>query len=99
MSIYKHQQYRRECGISFGEEYILGLLEEFGEVKLSFLYSISDYHGVYKSDSIKKVIPRLEQMGAVTKTPVNNKMSLVKLAPQGEEYLRKVKELYTTKGE
>lgn len=94
MSVYKHQAYRKECGISFKEEYVLGLLEEFGEVKVSFLASVADYHGVYETNSLNKVIPRLEAMGAITRTEVNRKMSLVKLAPQGVEYLNKVKELY-----
>ena len=94
MSIYKHQSYRRECDLSFREEYVLGVLEEFGEVKISFISSISEYHGVYHYRSINKVLLRLEEMGAVVRTKVDGKTTVVKLAPQGIEYLAKVKELY-----
>ena len=75
-------------GITWRAEYMLGVLEEDGEVKMSYLRHIGLGY------DIKDTLHMLEAKGFVKLRRPDDKMKLVKLTDYGREYVQQVKELY-----
>lgn len=94
MNPYKHQQLRKCFDISWREEYLLGLLEEYGDVKSSFIYELSRNDCVYQQDNAKKALLRLAQTGFVVREKPDGRTVLIKLGQNGYVYLQHLKELY-----
>ena len=94
MNPYKHQQMRKVYDLSWREEYILGLLAEFGDCKTSFINRASQGDGVYTHDNAKKTVLRLVEKGFVTRQPYDGRTIIVKLTQKGRDFLKHVKELY-----
>lgn len=94
MNPYKHQQLRMCFDISWREEYLLGLLEEYGDVKTSFVNEISRNDCVYQQDNAKKAIIRLADNGFIIRQKLDGRTNLIKLGQNGYVYLQHLKELY-----
>ena len=75
-------------GISWRAEYIIGVLGDDGEVKLSYLRHIGLNY------DIRALIKSLMDKGLVSMRRPDDKMKLVKLTDYGREYLEQVKGLY-----
>ncbi len=75
-------------GISWRAEYIIGVLGDEGEVKLSYLRHIGLNY------DIRALIKSLVDKGLVSMRRPDDKMKLVKLTDYGREYLEQVKEIY-----
>lgn len=94
MNPYKHQQLRNTFDLTWREEYVLGVIAEYGDVKRSFVTELAITDRVYKWDSAKYVIARLTERGFITTHAINGKTTQVRLAHQGNVYLTNLKELY-----
>ena len=88
MSLAKHHRLRITMGISWRAEYIIGVLGDEGEVKLSYLRHIGLNY------DIRALIKSLVDKGLVSMRRPDDKMKLVKLTDYGREYLEQVKGLY-----
>jgi predicted transcriptional regulator len=88
MSLARHHRLRITMGISWRAEYIIGVLGDEGEVKLSYLRHIGLNY------DIRALIKSLVDKGLVSMRRPDDKMKLVKLTDYGREYLEQVKELY-----
>jgi predicted transcriptional regulator len=88
MSLARHHRLRLTMGISWRAEYILGVLGDEGEVKLSFLRHIGLNY------DIRMLMKSLTEKELVSMRYPDGKMKLVKLTDYGKEYLQQVKELY-----
>ena len=67
---------------------MLGILDEDGEVKMSYLRHIGIKYDV------RSVVRGLIDKGLVSVRHPDDKMKLVKLTDYGREYVQQVKELY-----
>jgi predicted transcriptional regulator len=94
MNPYRHQQLRAVFELTWREEYVLGILSEFGDVKTSFITHIAESENVYRWDNAKRVVDRLAERGFVIKEKVDGRTNLIRLAHQGNVYLTYLKELY-----
>ena len=94
MNPYRHQQLRAVFELTWREEYVLGILSEFGDVKTSFITHIAESENVYRWDNAKRVVDRLAERGFVLKEKVDGRTNLIRLAHQGNVYLTYLKELY-----
>lgn len=94
MNPYKQHQLRQAFGISWREEYVLGVISEYGDCKRSFITEIAQSECIYKWDSAKNAIDRLVEIGFVIKDKLDGKTSVLRLAHQGNVYLTYLKELY-----
>ena len=74
--------------ITWRAEYVLGILDEEGEVKMSYLRHIGIKYDV------RSVVRGLLDKGLVSVRHPDDKMKLVKLTDYGKEYTQQVKELY-----
>jgi len=74
--------------ISWRQEYVLGVLDEDGEVKMSYLRHIGIKYDV------RSIVEGLIAKGLVSVRYPDDKMKLVKLTDYGHEYLKQVEELY-----
>jgi DNA-binding MarR family transcriptional regulator len=88
MSIAKHHRLRITLNITWRAEYVLGILDEEGEVKMSYLRHIGIKYDV------RSVVRGLVDKGLVSVRHPDDKMKLVKLTDYGREYVQQVKELY-----
>jgi predicted transcriptional regulator len=88
MSIAKHHRLRITLNITWRAEYVLGILDEEGEVKMSYLRHIGIKYDV------RSVVRGLLDKGLVSVRHPDDKMKLVKLTDYGKEYVQQVKELY-----
>jgi len=88
MSLARHHRLRITMGISWRAEYIIGVLGDEGEVKLSYLRHIGLNY------DIRALIKSLMDKGLVSMRRPDDKMKLVKLTDYGREYLEQVKGLY-----
>jgi len=88
MSLAKHHRLRITIDISWRQEYVLGILDEEGEVKMSYLRHIGIKYDV------RSVVRCLVEKGLVSMRRPDDKMKLVKLTDYGREYLEQVKGLY-----
>lgn len=88
MSLARHHRLRITIGISWRAEYIIGVLGDEGEVKLSYLRHIGLNY------DIRALIKSLMDKGLVSMRRPDDKMKLVKLTDYGREYLEQVKGLY-----
>jgi predicted transcriptional regulator len=88
MSIAKHHRLRMTLNITWRAEYVLGILDEEGEVKMSYLRHIGIKYDV------RSVVRGLLDKGLVSVRHPDDKMKLVKLTDYGKEYTQQVKELY-----
>ena len=94
MNPYKHQQLRATFDLTWREEYVLGILAEYGDVKTSFITHIAESENVYRYDNAKRVVDRLVERGFVLKEKLDGRTNLIRLAHQGNVYLTYLKELY-----
>jgi predicted transcriptional regulator len=94
MNPYRHQQLRAVFELTWREEYVLGILSEFGDVKTSFITHIAESENVYRWDNAKRVVDRLAERGFVLKEKIDGRTNLIRLAHQGNVYLTYLKELY-----
>lgn len=94
MNPYKHQQLRATFDLTWREEYVLGVLAEYGDVKTSFVTSLAQSENVYRWDNAKKVVDRLTERGFILKHPLDGRTNVLRLAHQGNVYLTYLKELY-----
>ena len=94
MNPYKHQQLRATFDLTWREEYVLGILAEFGDVKTSLITHIAESENVYRYDNAKRVVDRLVDRGFVLKERFDGRTNLIRLAHQGNVYLTYLKELY-----
>ena len=94
MNPYLHQQLRKTYDVSWREEYILGLLAEFGDCKTSFINRAAQGDMVYTHDNAKKSILRLVEKGFVIRQPLDGRTNIIKLTQKGRDFLKHVKELY-----
>ena len=88
MSIAKHHRLRITLDISWRQEYVLGILDEEGEVKMSYLRHIGIKYDV------RSVVRGLVDKGLVSVRHPDDKMKLVNLTDYGREYVQQVKGLY-----
>jgi predicted transcriptional regulator len=88
MSLAKHHRLRITLNITWRAEYVLGILDEEGEVKMSYLRHIGIKYDV------RSVVRGLVDKGLVSVRYPDDKMKLVKLTDYGREYVQQVKELY-----
>lgn len=75
-------------GITWRAEYILGVLEEDGEVKMSYLRHIGVGY------DIKDTLRTLEKKELIKLRRPNKTLRMYSLTDLGKEYLQQVKELY-----
>ena len=88
MSLLKHIEYRKSCGLTHFEEHVLAILAEDGEVKSSYLIA----RGI-RGNNAKDLRHNLERKGFIKSRQLKN-LLLVSLTEQGEYYIQSVKELY-----
>jgi DNA-binding MarR family transcriptional regulator len=88
MSISKHHKLRITLDITWRQEYVLGVLDDEGEIKMAYLRHIG-----IKYD-IRSIVKGLIDKGLVSVRYPDDKMKLVKLTDYGREYVQQVKELY-----
>jgi len=88
MSLAKHHRLRITMGISWRAEYIIGVLGDEGEVKLSYLRHVGLNY------DLRALMKSLTDKGLVSMRRPDDKMKLVKLTDYGREYLEQVKCLY-----
>lgn len=96
MNPYKHQQLRAVFELTWREEYVLGVLAEYGDVKTSFVTHIAESEHVYRWDNAKRAVDRLVERGFILKVPQDGRTFMLKLAHQGNVYLTYLQELYTS---
>lgn len=94
MNPYKQHQLRQSFGISWREEYVLGVLATYGDSKTSFINHIAQSECIYKWDNAKNAIDKLADLGFVLKEKLDGRTNIIKLAHQGNVYLTYLKELY-----
>jgi hypothetical protein len=88
MSLAKHHRLRITLNITWRAEYVLGILDEEGEVKMSYLRHIGIKYDV------RSVVRGLIDKGLVSVRYPDDKMKLIKLTDYGREYVQQVKGLY-----
>jgi DNA-binding MarR family transcriptional regulator len=88
MSLAKHHKLRIMAGVSWRQEYVLGVLDEEGEVKMAYLRHIG-----IKYD-LRSIVQSLLDMGLISVRHPDDKMKLVKLTDYGREYVQQVKDIY-----
>lgn len=86
--IARHHRFRMTVGITWRAEYLLGVLEEDGECKTSYLRHIGLGYDIVNTLDI------LERDGYIQVKRPNDKLRLYSLTDLGKEYLQQVKELY-----
>lgn len=86
MSLFKHHEYRKSIGISNRDEFVLGILYEFGEVKSSFL----DVHNLLHK---KDIIKRLKDRGLIN-VRLDKNRNMLSLSELGVAYIQQIKEFY-----
>lgn len=94
MNPYRHQQLRATFDITWREEYVLGVLAEYGDVKTSFITHIAESENVYRYDNAKRAVDRLVERGFLLRERLDGRTNLIRLAHQGNVYLTYLKELY-----
>lgn len=94
MNPYKHQQLRATFDLTWREEYVLGVLSEYGDVKASFVTHIAESENVYRWDNAKRSVDRLVERGFILKERKDGRSFTLRLAHQGNVYLTYLKELY-----
>jgi DNA-binding MarR family transcriptional regulator len=95
MNPYKHQQLRATFDLTWREEYVLGVLAQYGDVKTSFITHIAESENVYRWDNAKRAVDRLVERGFILKEKIDGKTYLLRLAHQGNVYLNYLTELYS----
>ena len=88
MSISKHHRLRMTLDISWRQEYVLGVLDEEGEVKMAYLRHIGIEY------DIRSIVKGLIDKGLISMRHPDERTKLVKLTDYGREYVQQVKELY-----
>jgi len=88
MSVVKHYEKRIKCGLSWREEYVMGVLEE-GEVKTAYITAMLA-SPVY----VKDVLDNLVRKGFVYKKPYDKRTNVYGLTGMGVIYLKEVNEIY-----
>lgn len=88
MSLARHHRLRITLNINWRAEYVLGVLAEDGEVKLSYLRHIGLNY------DIRSIIQGLVDKGMVSMRHPDDRTKLVKLTDYGREYVQQVKEIY-----
>ena len=96
MNPYKQQQLRATFDLTWREEYVLGVLQEYGDVKTSFITHIAESENVYRWDNAKRAVDRLTDRGFIIKDKVDGRTNMIRLAHQGNVYLTYLQELYTS---
>lgn len=88
MSISKHHRLRMTLDISWRQEYVLGVLDEEGEVKMAYLRHIGIEY------DIRSIVKGLIDKRLISMRHPDERTKLVKLTDYGREYVQQVKELY-----
>lgn len=88
MNIAKHHRFRMTMGITWRAEYILGVLEEEGEVKTQYLRHIGLAYDIIDT------LHTLERDELIKVRRPDGKMRLYSLTDLGKDYLQQVKEIY-----
>jgi DNA-binding MarR family transcriptional regulator len=88
MSIAKHHRLRMTLDISWRQEYVLGVLDEEGEVKMAYLRHIGIEY------DIRSIVKGLIDKGLISMRHPDERTKLVKLTDHGRGYAQQVKELY-----
>lgn len=86
--IARHHRFRITVGITWRGEYVLGVLEEEGECKTSYLRHIGLGYDIIDT------LDKLELKGFINIKKVNGRLRLHSLTDLGREYLQQVKEIY-----
>lgn len=94
MNPYKHQQLRASFDLTWREEYVLGVLAQYGDVQPSFVTHIAESESVYRWDNAKRAVDRLAERGFILKERKDGRSFTLRLAHQGNVYLTYLKELY-----
>lgn len=94
MNPYKHQQLRASFDLTWREEYVLGVLAQYGDVQTSFVTHIAESENVYKWDNAKRSVNRLVERGFILKERKDGRSFILRLTHQGNVYLTYLKELY-----
>jgi DNA-binding MarR family transcriptional regulator len=74
--------------ISWRQEYVLGVLDEEGEVKMAYLRHIGIEY------DIRSIVKGLIDKRLISMRHPDERTKLVKLTDYGREYVQQVKELY-----
>lgn len=93
MNPYKHQQLRASFDLTWREEYVLGVLAQYGDVQPSFVAYIAESENVYKYKP-EMAINSLVERGFILKERKDGRSFMLRLAHQGNVYLTYLKELY-----
>ena len=88
MSIAKHHRLRMSMDITWRADYVLGVLSEEGEVKMSYLRHIGIEY------DIRSIVKGLIDKGLISMRCPDERVKLVKLTDHGWGYVKQVKELY-----
>lgn len=94
MNPYKHQQLRASFDLTWREEYVLGVLAQYGDVQPSFVTHIAESENVYRWDNAKRAVERLVERGFILKERKDGRSFILRLTHQGNVYLTYLKELY-----
>lgn len=96
MSIYKHDEFRKMSGLNYRNEYVIGLLQEFGDLKTSTVCTLAK--AVYKRDSCIDALEGLRNEGFVQSYKASSKkvstFNMWSLTSKSKYYLQQVKEIY-----
>ena len=96
MSVYKHSELRRLQGINFREEYVVGLIQEFGDMKATTICTLA--RGVYAKGSCLDALEKLRDKGLLTSYKASSQkvstFNMWALTPMGKYYLKQVEDIY-----
>jgi len=87
-AIAKHHRFRMTMKITWRAEFILGVLEEEGEVKTQYLRHVGIAYDIIDT------LHTLERDELIKVRRPDGKMRLYSLTDLGKDYLQQVKEIY-----
>lgn len=96
MSVYKHNEFRKTQDLNYREEFVLGLIQELGDLKATTLCTLAK--PVYTKGSCLDALERLRNKGFLTSYKASSKrvstFNMWGLTPMGKYYLKQVEDIY-----
>lgn len=80
--------------ISVKLEYILGLMQEYGQISASFIEYVGRNEKVLNSGVGKNLMPKLMALNMAEKIKINRTRCLYQITKEGIDYLNIIKEMY-----
>lgn len=98
MSTYAHHLFRQKHGLNPKEEYLMGVLEEFGDLKASTICTMARRDSIYTKGSCLDALERLRDEGLLNAYKASSArvstFNMWMLSPRGKYYLQQLKDLY-----